>query len=106
MRSVNCEAFAMTLLNLQPKFEPVQLETLATTKGFETSDGQKTDDEDRFYKFHQTLVDRILMFQGDSFLTLDEYLVKKKQETLRKLVSKSCCTAERLNNATLPWWLQ
>ena len=42
MRSVNCEAFAMTLLDLQPKFEPVQLETLATTKGFETSEGQET----------------------------------------------------------------
>ena len=106
MRSVNCEAFAMTLLDLQPKFEPVQLETLATTKGFETSEEQKTADEDRFSKFHQTLVERILMFQENSILKLDDYLTNNAQETQRNMVSKNCYTPEKLNKATLPWWLQ
>ena len=45
------------------------------TKGFETSEEQKTADEDRFSKFHETLVERILMFQENSILLAYYYHV-------------------------------
>jgi len=108
LRSINCEVFAMTLMHLRPTFEPVQLETLKPSKGFAVSDVQKSEDKERFLRFHQTLVDRLSMFptEENSVLTLDYYLNNNLQAAQRNLVTENCNTADKLNKSSLPWWYQ
>ena len=59
MRAVSCEVFAMTLLKLKPKLEPIQTEALSPTKGHEVTDEKREEDKKKFEDFHANLATRI-----------------------------------------------
>ena len=108
MRSVNCEVFAMTLMKLEPKFEPVQTDpkVLRPSKGHGITDNQRNADHARFMRFHQALLQKIEGYQDNTILTLDYYL-KQKINTKQMKLLKNCQDADKLNENSargMPWW--
>ena len=109
MRSVNCEVFAMTLMKLEPKFEPVQTDPniLRPSKGHGMTDDKMDEDQARFLKFHQALLQKLEWYQDNTILTLDYYLKKKVDKDQRAKATQRCHDADVLNNACrIPWWVE
>ena len=109
IRSVNCEVFAMTLMRLEPKFEPIQTDpnVLSPSKGYDTTDCQMDADQGRFLKFHQALLRKLEWYQDDTILTLDYYLKNKVDQDQRAKATVTCHDADVLNNACcIPWWVE
>ena len=109
MRSVNCEVFAMTLMKLEPKFEPVQMDpnVLRHSKGHGMTDEKMDEDQTRFLKFHQALLQKLEWYQNNTILTLDYYLTKKVDKDQRSKATVTCYDADVLNNACrIPWWVE
>ena len=109
MRSVNCEVFAMTLMKLEPKFEPVQTDpnVLRHSKGHGMTDEKMDEDQTRFLKFHQALLQKLKWYQDNTILTLHYYLKKKVDKDQRAKATERCHDADVLNNACrIPWWVK
>ena len=107
MRSVNCEVFAMTLMKLEPKFEPVQADVLRPSKGHGMTDKKRDADHARFMKFHQELLRKLEWYQDATILTLDYYLTTEVYREQRAQATKKCHDADVLNNACrVPWWFK
>ena len=107
MRSVNCEVFAITIMKLEPKFEPVQADVLRPSKGHGMTDDKRDADHARFKKFHEALLQKLKWYQNDTILTLDYYLTTEVYQEQRAKATKKCHDADVLNNACrVPWWFK
>ena len=110
MRAVSCEVFAMTLMKLEPKFEPIQAEVVRPKKGHEITVEKKNEDEVRYMKFHQALIDKLELYQSDVVLTLDYYVkneIGKKQKELFRGNRHKSHDANKLNSLCKnPWWFE
>ena len=74
IRAVSCEVFAMTLLRLQPSFQPLQTTVLKPSKGYPITDKRRLADEQKFMEFHQALCGRIGEVPDRLILSLHYYL--------------------------------
>ena len=107
MRSVNCEVFAMTMMRLEPKLEPIQMDVLKPSRGHEPTEVQRKADEGRFKKFHEALLQRLRWYDEDTVLTLDYYLNQTIHQNQKAKITPNCHDADKLNNACkIPWWLK
>merc|ERR1712049_79208 len=92
---------------MEPKFEPVQGNILRPSKGHEVTDSKRDADQAGFKKFHKALLEKLLLYQDDTILTLEYYLKNSiDQEQIAK-VTLTCHDAGVLNNSCrIPWWLK
>ena len=105
MQSVSCEVFAMTLMKLEPKLEPIQLDALKPVKP--CLGGKKDADQAEFMKFHQDLLQKLEWYQDDTILTLDYYLKNMVDQAQKAKATKKCQDADLLNKACgSPWWVK
>ena len=106
IRSVNCEVFAMTLMKLQPKFEPVQSDVLRPSKGHGVTDDKRDADEAKFMEFHHALLQKLTLYQENTInLTLDYYLKNKLYQKQEDKIG-TCHDADTLNKISMPWWIE
>ena len=99
----------MTLMKLEPKFEPVQTDpnVLRPSKGHGNTDNQRNADQARFMKFHRALLQKIEGYQDNTILTLDYYLKNKIDRDQKAKATMTSHDADVLNNACrIPWWVE
>ena len=103
MRSVSCEVFAMTLMKLKPKFQPIQVDVLKPLKWDSVTYAKRVADQEKFLEFYQALLKKLKWYQDDTILTLDYYLKNNFDQHQRAKATESQ-DADVLNNASIPWW--
>ena len=74
MRAVSCEAFAMTMMNCQPVYDPLQTDVIQPSRGHELTEEKRQQDKKRFDKFFESLEQRLSKMVNLVILTLKYYL--------------------------------
>ena len=74
MRAVSCEAFAMTMMNCQPVYDPLQTDVIQPSRGHELTEEKRQQDKKRFDQFFESLEQRLSKMVNLVILTLKYYL--------------------------------
>ena len=103
MRAVSCEVFAMTMMNCQPVYEPLQTDVIQPSRGHEITEEKRKQDEQRFYNFFQSLVERLSKMENLVILTLKYYLKSIDPEALKRHIEEDP-DPFWLNTNITPWF--
>ena len=105
LRAVSCEAFALTVMNFRPVYEPLQSEVIPPDKKHPMTPEKKKADKKRFETFFAHLSQRLDQIQELSLLTLRYYIDSVNDADKYQYDEDNPQSLDELN-AIKPWFHQ